>query len=144
METLSSRGRVWRLAVTFVAGALLLAGTIWGTDDHFPFGPFTMYAGAADPNQPTIDTRLEATDEHGGTVLLTERNTGIRRAEIEGQLGRIEREPELLEVALRAYERRNPHAPQLTEVRVVIRWHEIRDFRPTGDWTEDVVATWRP
>jgi hypothetical protein len=144
MERLSTGGRVWRLAATLVAGGLLLAGTIWGTDDLFPFGPFTMYAGAADPSQPTIDTRLEATDAHGHTVVLTERNTGIRRAEIEGQLSRIEADPALLRVAADAYEHRNPHAPQLSEIRVVIRWHEIRDFQPTGEWTEEVVATWQP
>jgi hypothetical protein len=144
MEELSIRGRAWRLVATLTAGLLLLAGTVLGTDDHFPFGPFTMYAGAAGADQPTIDTRLEATDVNGATVQLTERHTGIRRAEIEGQLSRIEQEPELLEVALRAYERRNPHAPQLIEIRVVIRWHEIRDFQPTGDWTEEVVAAWEP
>lgn len=144
MERLSTRGRAWRLVATLVAGGLLLAGTIWGNDDHFPFGPFTMYAGAAGADQPTIDTRLEATDVHGRTVLLTERNTGIRRAEIEGQLSRLEAEPELLEVAVRAYERRNPHSPQLDEIRIVIRWHETRDFRPTGAWTDEVVATWQP
>jgi hypothetical protein len=144
MERLSIQGRMWRLVATLVAGGLLLAGTISGDDDHFPFGPFKMYAGAAGAHQPTIDTRLEAIDEHGNTVLLTERNTGIRRAEIEGQLGRIEQEPELLQVAAEAYERRNPHAPQLNEIRIVIRWHETRDFRPTGEWTDEVVATWQP
>jgi hypothetical protein len=144
MERLSSRGRMWRLVATSAAGLLLLAGTVRGTDDHFPFGPFTMYAGAAGADQPTIDTRLEATDVHGDTVLLTERHTGIRRAEIEGQLHRIAQEPELLALALRAYERRNPHAPRLVEIRVVIRWHEIHNFQPTGDWTEEVVAVWEP
>jgi hypothetical protein len=144
MERLSTRGRMWRLVATLVASGLLLAGTLWGDDDHFPFGPFTMYAGAAGAHQPTIDTRLEGIDVHGNTVLLTERNTGLRRAEIEGQLGRIEQEPELLRVAAEAYERRNPHAPQLSELRIVIRWHETRDFRPTGEWTDEVVATWQP
>ncbi len=144
MRRLSTGARAWRVAVTLVAAGLLLAGTIWGNDDHFPFGPFTMYAGAADPDQPTIDTRVEATDARGHTVRLTERNSGVRRAEIEGQLRRIESTPELLQTTVDAYERRNPHSPELIEVRIVVRWHETRDFRPTGSWTDEVVARWRP
>ena len=141
---LTTRGRLIRLVVTVVAVGLLLAGTFWGEDDHFPFGPFKMYASAVDPDAPTIDTRLEATDAAGATVLLTERNTGIRRAEVEGQIDRFRAEPELLQVAADAYARRNPDAPPLAEVRIVIRWHEVRDFTPTGEWEEEVVATWRP
>jgi hypothetical protein len=144
METLSAPERAIRVIITLVAGGLLLAGTLWGEDDHFPFGPFKMYASAADPDAPTIDTRLEATDVNGETVLLTERNTGIRRAEIEGQMGRFRRDPELLQVAHDAYRQRNPHAPALVEIRVVVRWHEVRNFRPTGTWTEEVVAAWEP
>jgi hypothetical protein len=144
METLSTTGRAVRILVTLLAGGLLAAGSLWGEDDHFPFGPFKMYASAAAPDAPTIDTRLEATNVNGETVLLTERNTGIRRAEIEGQMGRFRREPELLRVARDAYHHRNPHAPALVEIRVVIRWHEVRDFRPTGEWSEEVVAAWEP
>ena len=140
----NSRSTLNILLVTGVASGLLLAGTFWGEDDHFPFGPFKMYASAVDPHSPTVDTRLEATDATGDTVPLTERNTGIRRAEIEGQLDRFRTEPEMLRVALDAYTRRNPDAPPLTEVRIVIRWHEVRDFTPTGDWEEEEVATWQP
>jgi hypothetical protein len=144
MVRLSVSGRVIRVIVTLLAGGLLLAGTLWGEDDHFPFGPFKMYAGAADPDAPTIDTRLEATDVTGATVLLTERNTGIRRAEIEGQLDRFREQPDLLRVAEQAYRQHNPHAPPLEQLRIVIRWHEVRDFQPTGVWTDEVVATWEP
>lgn len=141
---LTGRGRATRVIITFLASGLLIAGTFWGEDDHFPFGPFKMYASAADPNAPTIDTRLEAVDASGDTVLLTERNTGIRRAEIEGQIDRFVAEPELLRVATDAYDRRNPQAPPVREVRIVERWHQVRDFQPTGEWEDEVVVTWRP
>jgi hypothetical protein len=144
MEALSPPGRLLRVIATTTAAGLLLAGTVWGEDDHFPFGPFRMYASAVDPDAPAADTRLEATDADGRTVLLTALNTGIRRAEIEGQLPRLQQEPALLQLLIGAYERRNPSAPRLTEVRVIIRWHEVRGFQPTGRWTEDVVATWEP
>jgi hypothetical protein len=143
-QTLPSRG-VWvRLAVTLAGAALLLAGTLWGDDDHFPFGPFKMYASAVDPDAPAEDTRVEALDTSGATVLVTPENTGIRRAEFEGQLGRFREQPALLQTVADAYERRNPTAPPLRELRLVIRWHEVRDFEVTGEWDEEVVATWRP
>lgn len=144
METLTRRGVLLRLIATVVAGAALLAGTIWGDDDHFPFGPFRMYASAVDPDAPTIDTRLEGTTADGATLLLNERNTGLRRAEIEGQLERFRADPELLSAVAEAYANRNPDAAPLREVRIVIRWHEVRDFQPTGESREELVASWRP
>lgn len=146
METrrLAARSRWWRVAVTLAASALLLAGTLWGEDDHFPFGPFKMYASAVDPDTPVADTRMEAVDASGGTVVFTPANTGFRRAELEGQLARFRERPELLETVLDAYTRRNPDAPPVSEVRIVVRWHEVRDFEVTGDWRDEVVTTWRP
>jgi hypothetical protein len=144
IETLTARGRWIRLAVTLVAAVLLLAGTLWGEDDHFPFGPFKMYASAVDPDAPAEDTRVEGVDASGAVVLITPANTGIRRAEFEGQLGRLREQPDLLQTVADAYARRNPDAPPLAEVRIVVRWHEVRDFEVTGIWDEEVVATWQP
>lgn len=144
MNLLTTRGRWLRVAITLAAAGLLLAGTLWGDDDHFPFGPFRMYASAVDPDAPVEDTRVEATDASGQIVIITPQNTGIRRAEFEGQLGRFREEPPRLRVVVDAYQRRNPDAPRLREVRVVVRWHEVRDFEVTGVWEDQVVATWRP
>jgi hypothetical protein len=144
MVKLSAGGRAARLVATVAAGGLLLAGTIWGDDDHFPFGPFRMYSTTADPDAPARDTRLEATDVEGAIIRLGERNTGIRRAEVEGQLERLRQDPGLLAAAGAAYAVRNPDAAPLREIRVVIRWHDVRNFQPTGTWTEEVAVTWRP
>lgn len=133
-----------RLVATGAAALLLLAGTVWGTDDHFPFGPFKMYSSARDPDAPAEDARLEAVGAGGEVVLLTPANTGIRRAEFEGQLDRFRQQPELLGTVVDAYLRRNPDAPPPREVRLVVRWHEVRDFEVTGVWRDDVVATWQP
>jgi hypothetical protein len=43
-----------------------------------------------------------------------------------------------------AYAERNPGAAPLTEVRIVVRLHEIRSSRPTGKWTDETVVAWRP
>src|ERR1700753_434164 len=94
----SRRGRDVCGAVTFVVFGLLLYGTVAGQDDMFPFGPFRMYATADKLNAPITDTRFEIVDTTGTTVALTEVTSGIRRAEIEGQLGRFQTDPSLLRV----------------------------------------------
>src|SRR5215831_18521408 len=125
MDTLSARGRRIRIGVTLIIAGLLLYGTLWGQDDLFPFGPFRMYATTDQLNAPVFDTRFELVDTTGATVQLTEVNTGIRRAEIEGQLTRIEQDPSLLRVIDEAYVSLNPHAPAPVKVEVIVRWHQL-------------------
>lgn len=144
MDTLTTRGRAARLLATVVAGALLLAGTLWGVDDDFPFGPFRMYSTAPGSDEPAPDTRVEGVDTTGAVVSLTERSTGIRRAEIEGQMAAYEADPSRLRRVADAYVARNPDAPRLVEVRIVIRYEGVRDSRPTRTHTDEVVASWRP
>jgi hypothetical protein len=139
---MSGTGRGIRVVATLVVAALLLVGTLWGQDDDFPFGPFRMYSTTAKLNAPAPDTRVEATDATGAVVLLTQQNTGIRRAEIEGQEPRFTADPALLKVVSDAYAKRNPKAPQVEQVRIVIRWYELRDGLPTGAWRDEVVTTW--
>ena len=112
METLTPRARRSRVVATIAGLLLLLAGSLWGSDDHFPFGPFSMYAGVNRLDDPAPDTRVEGTDATGATVLLTEANTGIKRAEIEGQIDRLRREPALLTSIASAYAQRNPAAAE--------------------------------
>jgi hypothetical protein len=102
-----------------------------------------MYAGVNPPNEPAPDTRVEAIDATGAVVALTERNTGIRRAEIEGQQDRYASDPSRLREVADAYADRNPSAPGLVEVRIVIRYWGIEDSRPTGAYTDETVVRWR-
>jgi hypothetical protein len=149
MDTLTAAGRTGRLLATLVVGVLLLAGTIWGVDDDFPFGPFRMYSTAPGPDEPAPDTRVEGVEGGGGAtggrvVPLTERNTGIRRAEIEGQLAAYQADPSRLRQVADAYASHNPDAPALVEVRIVIRREGVKDSRPTGTHTDETVARWNP
>jgi hypothetical protein len=131
------------MLVTLFGGVLLLAGTLWGQDDHFPFGPFRMYSTGGAPDAPAPDTRVEGVDARGAVVVLTERNSGIRRAEIEGQQQSYAAEPARLRQLATAYAVRNPGAAALVEVRIVIRWHGVRDSRPTGTYSDQTVVRWR-
>jgi len=142
METLSTRGRVARVAVTVAGVVLLLLGTLWGQDDDFPFGPFRMYSTAPDPNADAPDTRVEGVDATGRTVVLTEANSGLRRAEIEGQQRAYIDDPGRLRQVAIAYAEKSPEAAPLRTVRIVIRWEGIEHSRPTGTSRDEIIATW--
>ena len=139
---LTTAGRRVRSAVTAGLGLLLLAGTFVGDDDDFPFGPFKMYAGRHDPDAQVVSTRVEALDRAGRVLVVDERSTGLRRAEIEGQIGRLRSDPALLGALSRAHDALQPDEPPYAEVRVVERRYVLRDSRPTGEQTERVVASW--
>lgn len=140
---LSAAGRRARVAVTLAVAALTVAGTLVGQDDDFPFGPFRMYSTRDDPDGTVVSTRVEARDAAGRLRVVDERSTGLKRAEVEGQVGRFVRDPELLGALARAHRRLRPEEPPLTELRVVERVYELRDSRPTGQETERVVVRWQ-
>jgi hypothetical protein len=140
---LTAAGRRARLAVTLVVALLTLAGTFVGQDDDFPFGPFRMYSTRDDPGGTVVSTRVEAVDAGGRLRVVDEASTGLKRAEVEGQVHRFRADPRLLGRLARAHDRLRPEEPPYAEVRVVERVYELRDSRPTGLESERVVATWR-
>jgi hypothetical protein len=140
---LTATGRRVRLAATAVVFGLLLTGTFFGQDDAFPFGPFRMYSTRDDPAGLVVSTRVEAVDATGRVLVVPDSATGLRRAEIEGQVGRFRADPEMLAQISVAHDRLHPEQPSYDEVRVVERRYRLRDSRPTGDATEQVVAQWR-
>lgn len=131
-----------RLGVTGLVLGLLVAGTVVGSDDHFPFGPFSMYSSAHDPNAGVVSNTVEAVLDDGRVVAVSDGDTGMRRAEVEGQLPRFIEDPQVLEQLAVAHERRSPDAPRYAAVRVVRRSYQLRDGRPVGAVTEEVVAEW--
>lgn len=140
---LTAAGRRLRLGATALAFGLLLAGTLVGQDDAFPFGPLRMYATRDDPNGWVTSTRVEAIDSAGRLLVVPDSATGMRRAEIEGQVARFRRDPSLLAELSRAHDRLHPGQPSYTTIRVVARRYRLHDSRPTGTASEDVVAQWQ-
>lgn len=143
MPTLTSRGRRWRLTASAVAGVLLLLGTAVGSDDDFPFGPFRMYATADSRSGEVVSTSIEVRTADGAfhTAPLTPESTGLRRAEVEGQLARLIADPGLLRLLAVAHHRRQPTAPAWTGVRVVQTRYRLHDGAPVGA-RRVVVAQW--
>lgn len=139
---LTSAGRRARTASTLVVGGLLLAGTLFGQDDDFPFGPFRMYSTRDDPDGVVRSARVEAVDARGRVLVVPDSATGLRRAEIEGQADRFVREPALLGQVSRAHDRLHPDEPAYEVVRVVVSEVRLRDSRPAGRPRDQVIASW--
>jgi hypothetical protein len=137
---LSRAGRWARLVATTLLLAILLAGTLWGDDADFPFGPFRMYSTRADPNTPVVSTRVVGITEAGEEVRLSGGQVGLRRAEFEGQLARVEEHPELLGLLADSYAESHPSSPELLSVQVIQRHFELSGGQQTGDYTDRVVV----
>jgi hypothetical protein len=138
----TARGRVVRL----VAGGLLVlglvAGSLFGDDKHFPFGPMRMFSTTDRLDQPVKSLRVEAVDVTGRRFVLTQGRSGMRRAEVEGQVGRMRRDPSLVGALATAYHRRRPRAPRLTEIDIIVRDIALHGGKPTGRYTDDTILTW--
>ena len=137
---LGPAARSVRLAGAAVVLALLLVGAVWGDDDAFPFGPFRMYSTRADPDAAVVSTRVVGLTAAGDEVRLSGGQVGLRRAEFEGQLLRVEAHPELLGLLADSWAAKHPGAEDLVEVQVVQRRFELSDGQPTDAFSDTVVV----
>ena len=140
---LSRTSRRWRLGVALSVVVLLLAGTAWGQDDAFPFGPLRMYATKQRLDGASSWYRVEGLSAQGEVVDLPVARLGLRRSELEGQMDRFQRDPEMVRLLVTAYERRQPHGPRLVALRIIKHLQPVRGGMPRGEPTERVVVTWR-
>lgn len=138
---LTQRQRTARAVVTVVLGCLVVAGTLWGQDDHFPFGPFRMYSTTSDPNGAITVPVFRAVDSRGKDLELRSRDLGLRPAEVNGQIYFIRDDPDHLEHLADAYSRLHPDAPRLVELRLYQGLHVLRAGRPVA-YEEHQLAIW--
>lgn len=139
---MSNVGRQVRLGVTVVVVALTIATNFFGKNDYFPFAPFSMYADTRHPDDPVEDTGVYGIDARGREINLDDDTTGIRRAEIEGQIPAFEEDPDRAQIIADAYHKLNPQAPPITKVVVYVDWIQMDDGVPTGKTEREVLATW--
>ena len=138
---LTQTGRRVRLAAVAVVLALLGYGTAWGSDDHFPFGPFSMFSRRVEPDGIVRVAMLRGRLEGGEPRRLGIAKFGLRRAEIEGQVGELQRDPQLMAALAEAWTRHNPDAPPVVEIQLIHLVHELRDGKRVSS-EERVLATW--
>lgn len=140
---LTTGGRRLRAAATFAVIALTLFGTRYSEDEAFPFGPMSMFAFRTEP-----DGRIGVASLRGvvagssAEVTLSPAGFGLRRAEVEGSMGRIKKDPTLLADLVRAREALRPELPAVEYIRIVQTNYELRDGIKTG-FREYTVAEWR-
>jgi hypothetical protein len=139
---LSAQGRRRRGTATVLAGALLLAGSIWGSDDDFPFGPFRMYAGVNDPNGDVVSSYMQAVLPGGKVIRVDERGTGLRRAELEAEIGGFVKDPASLASIAKAHAELHPHEAGYVAVQV-IQLDQHLHHAALAEQTTKVVAEWR-
>lgn len=130
-----------RIIVTIAAVGLLLYGTIAGSDDMFPFGPFHMYSRYYPANGYVTGTSVQAVNAAGHVVTVTESDTGLAHGDIEGQLKAFEANPQKLASLADAFHRRHPDASPFVEVRIVQQRWQVRDRRVVGRATR-TLADW--
>lgn len=140
---LAPASKAWRIVITVLVLSITMYGTLWGTDSDFPFAPFRMFANADPVNKPVKSTRLEGITENGDRIVVRGADVGMRRAEFEGQLPRFRKDRDLMAALARAYERRNPNRPDLVQIDVVVREFELKEGKPTKEYHDRVVLTWK-
>jgi hypothetical protein len=139
---LSTLGRRVRLALTALVAVLAVAGTLYGQDDHFPFAPFRMFSTRTAPDGPVRVVELRGRTQ--GTPVeatLSMASFGLRRAELEGQLGRL-RSPSMLGELVRAREALRADLPRVEQLRLVEVEYLLAGGRRVGR-RETTVAEWR-
>jgi hypothetical protein len=138
---LGHRGRVARLAGTVAAAVLLMYGTVAGTNDWFPFGPFTMYAGHYAPNGVITSNSLMARTADGRDVLVTEADTGLTRAELEGELFSFRKDPGKLASLAQAFHQRHPGASPYVEMWIAQQRWRLHN-RAVAEQSTIILARW--
>lgn len=129
---MAALGRGWRSVLALVVGALVVAGTLFGSDDWFPFAPMRQYAYAVDPDGRTSTHVVEGIGPAGDAVPIGYEDIAMRPAELEGLLRPLETRTERLAEVLATFRTRRPDAPPTVGIRYVRRVVQLEDRRPTG------------
>jgi hypothetical protein len=135
-----TRRRACSFATVAVLGAVI-AGSVWGQDDHFPFGPFRMYSTTTSASGSVFIPIFVGSAANGEKLRITPSQVGLRRAEVLGQIRRIRREPEFLRHYAEAYERLHPRLGRVVELDLVYEVHYLEGGRPVA-FEERTVVEW--
>jgi hypothetical protein len=138
-------GKTIRVLVALVGIGLLINGSVRASDDAWPFGPMSQYAGFV-PDDATITyTRISAQTDAGTTVdvPLNIEGAGVARAEIEARTGEIVKDPSLLQAVADGWARKHPDQPKYVKLELIRDTTTLVDGRVKGDPVPEVLATWQ-
>lgn len=145
VDRLRGAGAGWRLLLVPLLAALFVAGALVGDDPWWPFGPWRMFSTSTPPSGAVVYLSIEVRTVDGTgwqQAPLRPETVGLNRAEIEGRVPQIVRDPSLLGTLVRSHARLRPREPAWTAVRVVRTEALLKDRRPTGETVTRVVASW--
>jgi hypothetical protein len=131
-----------RLGASALVAVVLIAGTAFGDDDNFPFGPFRMYSTKNELNGTINSVRFHAIDENGRAFDPRSQDFGLRPAEINGRVGRFRADVELLGQLADAYRKAHPDAPDIAELTLSYGIWTLENGRPVS-FEEESLVTWR-
>ena len=141
---LSRAGLLARGVATVAALAVLGWGQWRDTNDLFPLGSLSQYATARDMNGTVRSVYLQA-DTDGAArvgVPLDQREVGVGRAEVEGQVSRIIEDPSLLQGLAEAHARMHPDRPPLRVLHLMRSERRLADGVAVGEPVVRELATW--
>jgi hypothetical protein len=138
-------GPIVRVAVSVVGIALLVHGTVRATDDAWPFGPMSQYAGSVPGNASITSIRISADTTAGTTVdvPLDVEGAGIGRAEIEARTAQIVANPSLLQAVADGWSRKHPGKPGYVRLELIRDTTQLVGGRVDGPPRPEVLATWQ-
>lgn len=136
---MSRRGAVARLAAVLVGLTLVIAGTVNGQDDDFPFGPFRMYSTRDNPNGAVRELRVQLLLTTGAVQDVTNASGAPRRAELEGRVGDLAAHPDEVAKLVPFYV---DHASgPVRELRLVWLVHPLHHGRSAPPQTSIICST---
>ncbi|GAB3928142.1 hypothetical protein GCM10029976_025390 [Kribbella albertanoniae] len=137
-------GKTVRVLIAVVGIVLLINGSARATDDAWPFGPMSQYAGAVADDASVTFTRISAQTTSGTTVdvPLNIEGAGVARAEIEARTGEIEKDPSLLQQVADGWKKKHPDQPQYVKLELIRDTTQLVNGRVAGPPTPEVLATW--
>ncbi len=138
---LTGRARRLRVVATLIVPMALVAGSVGGEDDHFPFGPFRMYAVTTKPTGKASSLRLEGVIGDAEPRVLRIAEVGMRRAELQSQL--VFYGEGILPHLASAYRRLHPDRPAVEELRVIYLTYRLEGGATVGNPTSRTALIWR-
>jgi hypothetical protein len=126
----------WRVTVAALGVALVARGSLVGSDVQWPFAPMSQFAFAVSP-QGTIRSNYVEADTSAGTTVrvpLDAAGVGLRRAEVEGQLGRFVADPALLGSIAQAATALHPEWPRYVRLRLMQQVTPLNNGKTTSPY----------
>lgn len=137
------RTKVVRITLGLVTAITLLVGTWIGDDDNFPFGPFRMYSTKQELDGEVRIIEIYGLSRNGQWVKVLFNNFGLRRADVEGQLGKLAEPPQaILAEMFEAHDRIHAGPVPFEALQLRQRTYDLEDGRSVRELVETIGTWW--